>query len=127
MAYVIKVKHFMDGVEGDDGTRIWVEPIGLTRDLQALCAVRLVLPHLGPPRELWDWFERQPIGYEFFRGRYHEHLAHSGMRPALQQLANMSAHENFTLLHQGIDAERNTATALYEFIRALTAYSPPEL
>ena len=123
---MIKVKHFMDGVERDDGTRIWVEPLGVTRDLRELCAVQLVFPHLGPPRELWEWFERHPMGYEFFRARYHDYLVNSGMRPALQQLADLSLRDDFTLLHQGIDPEQNTAIALYEFLSELTAYSPPD-
>ena len=27
---MIKIKHLLDAVERDDGTRIWIEPIGLT-------------------------------------------------------------------------------------------------
>ena len=30
---MIKIKHFMDAPEEDDGRRIWVEPFGLTADL----------------------------------------------------------------------------------------------
>ena len=30
---MIKVKHLMDAVEGDDGQRMWVEAVGLTRFL----------------------------------------------------------------------------------------------
>lgn len=124
---MIKIKHFMDGPEQDDGTRIWVEPMGLTRDLREMCDVHLVFAHLGPPRELWEWFEQHPTGYEFFRGRYHEHLAGSGIKPALQHLADLSRHEDFTLLHQGVDPECNTAMALYEFLAELAAHSRPDL
>ena len=31
---MIKVKHFLDAVEQDDGQRLWVEPIGLCNDLR---------------------------------------------------------------------------------------------
>jgi uncharacterized protein YeaO (DUF488 family) len=124
---MIGVKHFMDAVEADDGTRIWVEPMGLTRDLRSLCRVDCVFPHVGPPRELWEWFETHPLGYDYFRGRYHEYLAHSSFRPTLQQLATAAVTDNFTLLHQAIDPEHNTAMALYEFLSELTAYCPPEL
>ena len=64
---MIKVKHFLDDVEPDDGQRIWVEPIALTRDLREWCKVSHVLPHLGPPRELSKWFDEHPDGYEYFR------------------------------------------------------------
>ena len=113
---MIKVKHLMEPVEPDDGARFWVEPFGLTRDLREWCAVGAVLPHLGPPCEVWQWFDRHPLAYEMFRGCYHEHLAHGGMTSALDQLARAGAAHNFTLLHQADDPEHNTATALFEFL-----------
>ena len=85
---MIKIKHLLEPVEKDDGQRLWVEPIGLTRDLQQWCRIDHVLTHLGPPRELWDWFEEHPDGYEHFRGVYHEHLSRSPYKEALQELAN---------------------------------------
>ena len=124
---MINVKHFMDTVELDDGMRLWIEPMGLTSDLRTLCLVDFVLPRLGPPRDLWEWFENNPQGYEFFRGRYHEYLSCSRLKPLLQQLANAATRANVTLLHQGTDPQQNTATALYEFLSELGAYCPPEL
>jgi uncharacterized protein YeaO (DUF488 family) len=119
---MIKIKHLMDAREADDGDRLWVEPFGLTKDLAEWCAVDHLLPHLGPPRELWDWFEEHPDGYEYFRGRYHEHLNNSTMRKALWQLAKAGVNENFTLLHQGELADQNTAMALYEYLSELSAH-----
>ena len=123
---MIKIKHFMDAREEDDGERLWVEPIGVTKDLSEWCAVDHQLVHLGPPRELWQWFEDHPDGYEFFRGKYHEHLNSRGLRQALWQLAKAGQSENFTLLHQGEDDEHNTATALYEYLTELSAYPSGE-
>ena len=31
---MIKTKHFLDRIEADDGPRVWVESIGLTKDFQ---------------------------------------------------------------------------------------------
>ena len=124
---MINVKHFMDTAEADDGIRVWVEPMGLTNDMRTLCSVDYVLPHLGPPRDVWGWFERHPQGYEYFRGRYHEHLSSRPLKSLLQQLANAAARANLTLLHQGSDPQQNTATALYEFLCELGAYCPPDL
>jgi len=119
---MIKVKHFLQAVEQDDGQRLWVEPFGLTRDLQEWCKVEHVLPHLGPPRALRDWFEEHPDGYDYFRARYHGNLANSKYKPALRQLAQAGLRETFTLLHQSDDAEHNSATALQEFLNELEAW-----
>ena len=119
---MIKVKHFLQPVEQDDGQRLWVEPFGLTRDLQEWCKVEHVLPHLGPPRALRDWFEEHPDGYDYFRARYHGALANSKYKPALRQLAQAGLRETFTLLHQSDDAEHNSATALQEFLNELEAW-----
>ena len=123
---MIKIKHFCDAVEKDDGQRIWIEPIGCAKDLRQWCFIDHVLCHLGPPIQLWAWFEQHPSGYDFFRGKYHDWLAKSEYRDALEKLAMAARNENFTLVHQGEDPQHNSATALYEFITELQAYSPPE-
>lgn len=124
---MIKVKHLMDSVEPDDGQRIWVEPIGLTQDMREWCSVNEVLPQVGPPIALWRLLESKPEdAWEYFRGRYHEHLAAGKLKPALQALAQAGLRENFTLLHQGLDPDHNTAAALREFIVELEAYLKPE-
>lgn len=123
---MIKIKHFLDAPEPDDGTRLWIEPLGLAKDLQEMCSVDHVLPHLGPPRDLWDWFDAHPDGYEHFRGRYHEHLDAGPYRKALWHLARAGLNENFTLVHQGDDAEHNTGTALYEYLSELSAHVSEE-
>ena len=119
---MIKIKHFMDAREEDDGQRLWIEPMSLTKDLQEWCFVDHLLPHLGPPMQLWEWFEEHPDGYDFFRGKYHEHLTEGGLRKPLWQMAKAGLNENFTLLHQGDDASENTATALYEYLTELSAH-----
>jgi len=121
---MIKIKHLMERVESDDGKRLWVEPVGLTRDLAEWCKVDYVMPHLGPPPSLWKWFEHHPDGYEYFRGKYHEILIKGPYRLALRHLAKAANNENFTLVHQGEDPQHNTATALYEFLNDLWAYRP---
>lgn len=123
---MIKIKHLMDGVEAADGKRIWIEPIGLTKDLQAWCAVHRVLCHLGPPVGLWEWFSEHPDGYGYFRGTYHEHLGAERNRAILRKIASVARREDITLLHQGEDSSQNTATALYEYLSNLEGYLPRE-
>jgi len=118
---MIQIKHLLDNVEPADGRRIWVEPIGLTRDLVQWQQVSQTLTHVAPPRSLAAWFEEHPQGYEFFRGKYHEWLAASPYVPALRSLARAATRENITLLHQGDDPAHNSATALYEFLAELEA------
>jgi uncharacterized protein YeaO (DUF488 family) len=123
---MITIKHFLDTPQKQDAERIWVEPIGCTKDLREWCRIDHVLTHLGPPVELWKWYEEHPDGYEFFRSKYHEHLSRSPYRAALQALAGAAMKEDFTLLHQSDDSEHNTATALYDFLIELQAYCSPE-
>jgi uncharacterized protein YeaO (DUF488 family) len=121
---MIKTKHLMDPIDADDGLRVWVEPVGLTKDLQDWCSVDEVASVLGPPRDLWEWFTAHPREWEVFQGRYHQWLFRSPHGPNLEQLACTALRANFTLLHAGDDAECNCATALKEFITKLEAYCP---
>jgi len=123
---MIRIKHVMDAVETEDGERLWVEPIGLCKDLREWCGVNHVLPHLGPPMSAWKVLEDHPDAYEFFRAKYHEALRKSPYRAALQQLACASRHETFTLLHQSDDPEHNSAVALGEYLSELEAYCKPD-
>lgn len=123
---MIKIKHLMDAVEPDDGSRLWIEPIGLTKDMKEWCEVDHVLNHLGPPQGLYQWFEEHPDGYGYFRAMYHEWLGRSRFKPALQELACAGLRQTFTLVHTGEDPEHNCGTALYEFLSELGSYCKPE-
>jgi uncharacterized protein YeaO (DUF488 family) len=123
---MIKVKHFLDPVEQDDGQRIWVEPIGCAREFQEWCRIDHVLSHLGPASVLWAWFEQHPDGWEHFRAQYHEHLLRGPYREPLQRLACAALREPVTLLHQGDDPQHNSAVALHELLSELEAYCPPD-
>lgn len=123
---MIKIKHLMDELEDDDGQRLWVEPIGLTKDLQEMCQIDHILPHLGPPKKVWNWYQSHPDGYEFFRAKYHEALMRGPYKPALQSLVTAGRNETFSLVHGGDDPAKNTATALYEFLSESEAYIKPE-
>jgi uncharacterized protein YeaO (DUF488 family) len=124
---MILIRHLMDGIEADGGDRLWVEPIGLTSDLQQWCSVDQLISDLAPDRALWDWFQEHPDGYEYFRGKYHESLDRGLTRHLALELARACTQRNFTLLHQSDDPEQNTATALYEFLVELQAYCPPDV
>lgn len=121
---MFNVKHFLEPVDEADGRRIWVEPIGLTKDLCEWQQVTQQLTPMAPPRELCQWFEEHPGEYDQFRGRYHDWLAAGPHLTALHQLAKAARRETITLLHQGDDPQHNSATALYEFLSELEAHIP---
>src|ERR1700712_5217548 len=98
---MFKVKSLFDGVETDDGLRLWVEPVGLTLDLKEWCDVHQTPAGLAPDAKLATWFVAHPDGYDYFRAHYHEALRGSPYLPALKELAMLGQRENVTLLHQG--------------------------
>ncbi|MFT3786785.1 MAG: DUF488 family protein [Tepidisphaeraceae bacterium] len=113
---MLKVKHLFDAAEHDDGGRLWVESVGLTKDLVEWCSVDHLLCNAAPPRKLANWYEKHPESYDQFRSQYHDFLEGSPYLAALEELATSAISENFTLLHAGDDREANTATALAEFL-----------
>jgi uncharacterized protein YeaO (DUF488 family) len=123
---MINVKHFMDPVEPNDGSRIWVEPIGLTKDLTEWCQITHNLCRVAPPQHLCDWLALHPDGYDYFQAQYHEWLNKSHFKPALQRLACEARREEITLLHQSTNPQQNSATALHEFLIELDAYCSPD-
>jgi uncharacterized protein YeaO (DUF488 family) len=122
---MIRVKNVFERVEPADGLRVWVEPVGLARNLAEWCKVDFLLPEVAPPRALWEWFEEHPTHYGMFRQRYHDYLEDSMLGPVLDQLAYSGRECNVTLLHQGGDPVRNTAVALLEFLGARSLTFPP--
>jgi len=119
---MINVKHFMDTIEPTDGSRIWVEPIRLTKDLTEWCQVTYTLCCVAPPQYLCDWLDKHPHGYDYFQAQYYEWLNKSHFKPALQRLVCEARREQITLLHQSSDPQQNSATALHEFLIDLEAY-----
>lgn len=115
---MIKVKSIFDPVEADDGVRIRVEPIGLTRDLQQWCDVDYVLSELGPPLWIWNQLRAHPDHYGSFNVVYESFLSQEPRRDGVARLAVLSTIRQITLLHEGDDPELNSATALCEFVLA---------
>ncbi len=119
---MIKIKHLFDAVEPDDGNRLLVSAWGLTRDLAEWCKVDAWLGDASPPRELAEWFDRHPDGWEHFRGVYHEALSRPPLRQHLRDLSRHAIDQNITLLHTEEQPAYNAAVALYEFLADLQAY-----
>lgn len=117
---VIKVKHLMDALEEDDGVRIWVEPIGLTRDLAEWCSIDNVIPQMTPSQKT-IFVATHAEGFDYYVQRFHEELRKSPQAPTLKALAMASRVENFTLIHASEDPAQNCAMALFEYLAELAA------
>ncbi len=116
---MIQIKNLFETPAASDGLRLWVGPVGLTRDLAAWCKVDRWLKEGSPHLELTEWFEEHPDGWEFFRGKHHEALVKSGSIPLLRSLSEQAVRENITLLYAESNPSENCAVSLYEFLTAL--------
>ena len=118
---MIKVKHLMDPLEEDDGLRIWVEPIGLTRDLQEWCYIdNLLMPLTASQRTIFA-ATRDTEAFDYYVARFHQDLRNSPHAATLKSLAAASRNENFTLIHASDDPSQNCAMALFEFLAELAS------
>lgn len=117
---MIKVKHLMDPIEDDDGLRIWVEPIGLTRDLAEWCHIDNVIAPLAPSQRT-IFVATHSEGFDYYVARFHQELRTSPQAGTLKALAMASRVENFTLIHASDDPAQNCAMALFEYLAELAA------
>ncbi len=123
---MIQIKNLFDKPEPGDGIRLWVGPVNLTKDLAAWCKVDRWLQEGSPSLDLAEWFDEHPDGWEYFRGKHHESLARNCFRPLLRRLSRTAIDETITLLHAEMDAARNAAVSLYEYLVELQAHCSDE-
>jgi uncharacterized protein YeaO (DUF488 family) len=122
---MIRLKHLFDSIEKEDGERIWIEGIGLTRDLVEWCQITHVMTTLGPSTELAGWFEEHPSCFDFFEAQYLKELQVKQYRTAMRQLATASINTTFTLVHHGDNPNENSAVVLRQFLSELSERVPP--
>lgn len=120
---MLQIKNVFDPPDPQDGLRLWIGSVGLTRDLAAWCHVDGWLREGSPSAALAQWFEENPGGWEYFRGKHHEELGLSASMRELRTLSRRAINENITLLHGETDAQHNVAVSLYEFLVELQAYA----
>lgn len=120
---MLSVKHFTELGETADGPRVWVEPIGITRDLCEWCHIDVLATEFAPPAMLWEWLEERPgaARYLVFRRAYRDWLQMHCDADSLRTLAELAASRPITLLHQGGDPRFNTAGALRDLLEEMVA------
>ena len=119
---MIEIKHLFDTPEPNDGLRLWVGPVGLTRDLTEWCRVNRWLREGSPSPELAQWFDEHPDGWEYFRAMHHEALGSGPSTRILHALSRQGINEPITLLHAETNPAENAAVSLYEYLVQLQAY-----
>lgn len=123
---MIQIKNLFDRAEPEDGIRLWIGAVNLTKDLAAWCKVDRWFREGAPSADLAAWFEEHPDGWEYFRGKHHEALARNGFAPVLRHLSRRALDETVTLLHAETDATQNAAVSLYEYLVELQAHCSDE-
>jgi uncharacterized protein YeaO (DUF488 family) len=121
---MIRIKHLFDSVDTQDGERIWIEPIGLTRDFVEWCKITHVMSSLGPSKEMVEWLDQHPSCFDFFEAQYLAELNSSKYMTSLRGLAVASRTQTFTLIHQGEKPNENSAVVLRNFLAELSARVP---
>jgi len=110
----IRIKRVFDPPAGDDGVRILVDrlwPRGLTKDAAKLDHW---MKSLAPSNELRHWFKSATGNWSQFKKRYFDELAEQAA--TVQELAEMAAAGNVTLLYAKKDERQNNAVALREYL-----------
>jgi uncharacterized protein YeaO (DUF488 family) len=121
---MIRIKHLFDPVDKGDGERIWIEPVGLTRDFVEWFNIAHVMSNLGPSKEIAEWFEQHPACFDFFEDQYLTELQSSQYITSLRGLAVASLSQTFTLIYQGDKPNENSAIVLSNFLAELAAHVP---
>lgn len=124
---MIQIKNLFDAADESDGLRLWIGPIGLTKDLAVWCRVDRWLREGSPSPELAQWHEEHPDGWEYFRAKHHDSLAQGGHAPLLRELSRRAMRENITLLYEGSSQSQNAAVSLHEYLSELQLFCSDEL
>ena len=115
MTGTIRLKRVYAPPEGNDGIRVLVDrlwPRGLSR---AEAHLDHWLKEAAPSPGLRRWFGHRPDRWEEFRRRYRDELRGSA---AVQQLLELAAKADVTLLFGAKDEAHNQAVVLAEHLHA---------
>lgn len=108
-----RIKRVYEPPAKDDGQRVLVDrlwPRGLTKHE---AAVDVWLKDVAPTAGLRKWFGHKPARWGEFRERY---LAELTGNAAVEQLRDMAAAGQVTLLYGAHDEERNQARVLIDML-----------
>ena len=114
----IRVRRVYEEPEAADGARVLVDrlwPRGLSKQAAAL---REWAKDVAPSDELRKWYGHDPARFGEFRRRYLAELAQPERGAALDQLRELAAAEQVTLLTATKDVEHSQATVLAEHLRS---------
>jgi len=116
---MITLKRIYEPVSRKDGMRVLVDrlwPRGISKSAARL---HTWLKDIAPSNELRRWYHAHPERWTEFRTRYLEELSSPQAQPALQQLHELAASGDLTLLFASKTTERNNATVLKELLEGM--------
>lgn len=108
-----RLKRVYDAPADDDGLRVLVDrlwPRGLSKDK---AKVDLWLKDVAPSDALRREFHARPERWEAFRGAYRDELEGN---PALDELRELAAKQQVTLLFGARDEDHNNAVVLKDLL-----------
>jgi uncharacterized protein YeaO (DUF488 family) len=115
----VLLKRAYDQPAPSDGARVLVErlwPRGIKKDA---AKIDLWLKDLAPSTELRKWFHERPSMWRQFREKYLHELRTPEASAALDQLYDLVARRNVTLIFGSHDAEHNSAVILKELLEGM--------
>jgi uncharacterized protein YeaO (DUF488 family) len=99
-----------------DGTRVLVERLWPRGVKKEAAGIDFWLKELAPSTELRKWFHERPSMWHQFRDRYLLELRSPEASQALDQLHDLVARKNVTLVFGSRDPEHNSAVVLKELL-----------
>jgi uncharacterized protein YeaO (DUF488 family) len=114
--WTVKIKRVYEQVAANDGTRVLVDrlwPRGLTKER---AKVNIWLKSVAPTDGLRRWFGHDVGHWEEFSRRYAAELA--DQKEGVEQLRDLAAAGNLTLLYGARDEVHNHARVLMEYVFA---------
>lgn len=115
MMGVIQIKRIYAPPTSDGGKRVLVDRIWPRGVSKKSAKLDLWLREIAPSAQLRKWFGHDPQRFCEFRDRYRKEL--EANRDAVDELHNLSRHDNATLLFAARDRRINHAVVLAEFLQ----------
>jgi uncharacterized protein YeaO (DUF488 family) len=112
----VALKRAYNSPAASDGARVLVERLWPRGVKKETAKIDLWLKDLAPSTELRKWFHERPSMWRQFRDRYMQELCSPEASAALDQLYELVARKNVTLVFGSRDTEHNSAVILKDLL-----------
>lgn len=112
----VALKRAYNAPAASDGARVLVERLWPRGVKKETAKIDLWLKDLAPSTELRKWFHERPSMWRQFRDKYMQELRSPEASAALDQLYELVARKNVTLVFGSRDTEHNSAVILKDLL-----------